>query len=623
MLQDIVTKGSTDRSVRVKIIDSTDGTPETGVVFNTAGIDLWYRRELAARVAITEATLAALTTAHTDGGFLHISDGVYRLDLPDAAFATGANYVEFGGTVTGMVVIGGVVRLVDVNLEVANIPANVVQISGDSTAADNLETAFDDTAGPVPHMGIVDQGTAQSASATGVVLRSAAAFADDTLIGAIIGVHGSTQGYWQFREITDNALSGDTVTVDTWTVTPSGTITYKIFGGPAISATYLPNVNVTQISGDAGAADNAEAFFDGTGYAGTNNVIPTVTTVNGLGANVITAAATAADFTTEIQSGLATATALADVQTDTNDIQSRLPAALVSGRIDASVGAMAANVMTAAAAAADLTTEIQSGLATAAALSTVDGKIDAIDNFVDTEVAAIKAVTDKLDTTIELTSDATYIFTVDALANGPSGSGSSPSAIADEVQTRTIAAVTMVNGLAANSVNASALAADAVTEIQSGLATAAALGTVDTVVDAIKVTTDKLDGMVENTSDGWIWTLAALQNAPSGSGLDAAGVRAAIGMASANLDTQLGDIPTAAENADALLDRNMATGADNGSTTVRTPRQALRILRNRWSIDSDGLQTITKEDDSTPSWTQQLASDASAAPVTGTDPAGP
>jgi hypothetical protein len=40
-----------------------------------------------------------------------------------------------------------------------------------------------------------------------------------------------------------------------------------------------PEVNMTQISGDTLAADNAEAFFDGTGYAGTNNVIPTVTTV--------------------------------------------------------------------------------------------------------------------------------------------------------------------------------------------------------------------------------------------------------------------------------------------------------------------------------------------------------
>lgn len=89
-----------------------------------------------------------------------------------------------------------------------------------------------------------------------------------------------------------------------------------------------------------------------------------------------------------------------DVETDTADIRSRLPAALVSGRMDSSVGAMAANVMTAAAAAADLTTELQSGLATAAAL-------DAVDNFLDTEIAAIKAVTDLLPDAGALTSLAT------------------------------------------------------------------------------------------------------------------------------------------------------------------------------------------------------------------------
>jgi hypothetical protein len=47
------------------------------------------------------------------------------------------------------------------------------------------------------------------------------------------------------------------------------------------------NVNASQLSGDATAADNAEAFFDGTGYAGTNNTIPTVTAVtNQVTANV-------------------------------------------------------------------------------------------------------------------------------------------------------------------------------------------------------------------------------------------------------------------------------------------------------------------------------------------------
>ena len=43
----------------------------------------------------------------------------------------------------------------------------------------------------------------------------------------------------------------------------------------------------------------------------------------------------------------------AAIETDTQDLQARTPAALVSGRMDVSVGAMAANVMTAAALAAD------------------------------------------------------------------------------------------------------------------------------------------------------------------------------------------------------------------------------------------------------------------------------
>jgi len=103
--------GTVDVSVVIRIVDSTDGTPETGVVFDTAGIDLEYRREGAASTDITEATLAALTTAHADGGFLHIGNGYYRLDLPDAACATGAPGVLVHGVVTGMVVIGCYIQL--------------------------------------------------------------------------------------------------------------------------------------------------------------------------------------------------------------------------------------------------------------------------------------------------------------------------------------------------------------------------------------------------------------------------------------------------------------------------------------------------------------------------------
>jgi RecA/RadA recombinase len=77
-----------------------------------------------------------------------------------------------------------------------------------------------------------------------------------------------------------------------------------------------------------------------------------------------------------------------------------------------------------------------------------------------------------------------------------------------------------------------------------------------------------------------------------------------------------------AEIADAVLNRDMSTGTDSGSTTVRTMRQALRFLRNKWAV-SAGTLTVYKEDDSTSSWTASVSSDAAAEPVIGSDPAGP
>jgi len=135
--------GTTDVSVVIRIIDSTDGTPETGVVFDTAGIDLEYRREGAASVDITEATLAALTTAHTDGGFLHIGNGYYRLDLPDAACEAGVSGVLVHGVVTGMVVIGAYIELTN---DVTHV-GGTVQTAGDLAAlVDTVDTVVDDIA---------------------------------------------------------------------------------------------------------------------------------------------------------------------------------------------------------------------------------------------------------------------------------------------------------------------------------------------------------------------------------------------------------------------------------------------------------------------------------------------
>lgn len=68
----------------------------------------------------------------------------------------------------------------------------------------------------------------------------------------------------------------------------------NVYDALVLGTDYL-QVDEVQISGDGTAADNAEAFFDGTGYAGTNNVIPTVTAVSN-GVTLANDAITAAKF---------------------------------------------------------------------------------------------------------------------------------------------------------------------------------------------------------------------------------------------------------------------------------------------------------------------------------------
>lgn len=86
----------------------------------------------------------------------------------------------------------------------------------------------------------------------------------------------------------------------------------------------------------------------------------------------------------------------------------------------------------------------------------------------------------------------------------------------------TAASGVAVSSIAANAVNASALATDAVTEIQSGLATAANLATVasylDTEIAVILAIVQKLDTALELNGGLYRFTIAALAQAPAGGG---------------------------------------------------------------------------------------------------------
>jgi len=87
----------------------------------------------------------------------------------------------------------------------------------------------------------------------------------------------------------------------------------------------------------------------------------------------------------------------------------------------------------------------------------------------------------------------------------------------------------------------------------------------------------------------------------------------------AELTTALGDIPTADENADALLGRSIA----GGSSTGRTVSQAFYALRNKVAFDTPtaGSFTVYATDDVTSSWSGTYTSDAGAEPVVSLDPA--
>lgn len=84
----------------------------------------------------------------------------------------------------------------------------------------------------------------------------------------------------------------------------------------------------------------------------------------------------------------------------------------------------------------------------------------------------------------------------------------------------------------------------------------------------------------------------------------------------ASISADIADVPTANENADALLKRDWT--AITGEA-ARSLLNAARFLRNKWTVTA-GVLTVFEEDDSTTAWSGSVATDAGAEPITGNDP---
>lgn len=151
----------------------------------------------------------------------------------------------------------------------------------------------------------------------------------------------------------------------------------------------------------------------------------------------------------------------------------------------------------------------------------------------------------------------------------------------------------------------------------AGASISADIATVDSNVDAILVDTgttldgklDTIDGIVDAILVDTGTTLPATLTTIDGN-VDAI-------LLDTGTDGVVISATTANEIADALLKRDFS--AVSGES-ARSALNALRFLRNKYSIDGTTL-TVTKEDDSTSAWTSVLTTDAAADPVTGSDPA--
>lgn len=257
----------------------------------------------------------------------------------------------------------------------------------DFTAVTCMFTTHDALGGPVAPLSafeaadviIYKNGSAtQKTSTNGVTMTSPF----DSIVGLhclVIDTSNDTgdSGFWVAGAVYTLVLSPDSETID-------GKTALNVIGqfGLDLTGNLKPTTSGRKLDVSAGG----EAGID---WA---NVGSPTTSVNLSGTTVKTAT---------------------DVEADTADIQSRLPAALVSGRIDASVGAMANNTMTAAAAAADLTTELQSGLATAASIAALNNLSAAqVNAEVDTALADYDAPTKaELDAAIALVTTKTNSLT--------------------------------------------------------------------------------------------------------------------------------------------------------------------------------------------------------------------
>ena len=546
--------GSTDVTVSLELRSKTDSTELTGLTHSDVTLSYW--RPGGTPTAITPASLAAIDSAHSDGGFKEVSAsahaGLYRLDLPDAAVAIGADSVVISVTTasgfvqhfeypltTNVIQTGdsfarlGAPAGASVSADLATIDANVDAILSDTgtdlpatlgTIAGYLDTEIASIKAKTDNL---PASPASTGDVTGAVSGLATASALSTLDGKVVVVDGIVDA---IKAVTDN-------------LPDSGALT-----------TLLSNLA-------AALADTNELQTD---WVNGGRLDLLVDAIKAKTDNLPAAPASTGDVTGAV-SGLATASALATVDANVDAIKA------VTDKVDTGLEADGAtgyqftalaleNAPAGGGGGGDATAANQASIL--AALATVDGVVD-----------AIKAVTDNLP-------DGGALTTLN---------GNVVLALADtnELQTDWVNGGRLdllVDAIKAKTDNLPAAPASTgdVTGAVSGLATASALATVDANVDAIKAVTDKVDtGLEADGATGYQFTALALENAPAGGGgggdataANQASILAAIAVVDANVDAIREDTESTLPAAIAAIDSGSGSGAYAITVTVKDEADA-------------------------------------------------
>jgi len=383
--------GTTSKDINIFIQDNSvsTGAGLTGLVYNSGSLTAYYHRQGASSAtAITLATKTVGTWA--TGGFVAVDGtnmpGLYELGIPDAALASGATWV--------IIMLKGATNMAPVVLEIellatdnqdatrmglsalpnaaaaanGGLPtvdaSNAVKLqSGTGSNQISLSSGLVTLAG-VTHTGAViptvttaTNVTTVNGLASGVITATsiasnaitAAKIATDAIGAAQLAADAVTEIQSGLATPT-NITAGTITTVTNLTNAPtSGDFTATMKTSITTAATAAtPSVTVSDKTGFSLSSAGVQAIWDKLTSALTTSGSIGKLIVDNLNATISSVysrlgAPTNADLATDI----------AAIQSDTNDIQTRIPAGLNSGNITAHVVSIATDTITAASIAAD------------------------------------------------------------------------------------------------------------------------------------------------------------------------------------------------------------------------------------------------------------------------------